>query len=249
MAGLRFLALVGCLRRDGASIKIQVVTTARKKWTKEDNKFAGTHYLKAKEEGHRRYRKRMHQCWKEEGSFEIEEQHLACQVRSILKTKKLPEFKIAALRRKVINQQKPIDVLIENDSVERSDATPVIEIRVEQNHPVADGGMEGNDELHQNDNTQRIRRMMQGNSSDPIPLEGGIDALKVKSTVSEVSDIICNTRVENLDEVNDITCNIRVENLDELKNLLRAGARLVCDRVGVIANKNEFKEPYWKKAN
>ena len=28
----------------------------------------------------------MHQYWIEEGSFETEEQHLPCQVRSILKT-------------------------------------------------------------------------------------------------------------------------------------------------------------------
>ena len=67
--------------------------------------------------------------------------------------------------------------------------------------------MEGTDELYQNNDTQRIRKTMQKNSCDPTPLLRGIDALKVKSTVSEVNDIIC---------------NIRVENLDELKNLLRA---------------------------
>ena len=67
--------------------------------------------------------------------------------------------------------------------------------------------MEGTDELYQNNDTQRIRRTMQENSCDSTPLLRGIDALKVKSTVSEVNDIIC---------------NIRVENLDELKNLLRA---------------------------
>ena len=67
--------------------------------------------------------------------------------------------------------------------------------------------MEGTDELYQNNDTQRIRRTMQENSCDPTPSLRGIDALKVKSTVSEVNDIIC---------------NIRVENLDELKNLLSA---------------------------
>ena len=51
--------------------------------------------------------------------------------------------------------------------------------------------MEGTDELHQNDDTQQIR-MMKENSSDPIPSLGGIDALKVKSTVFEVNDVICN---------------------------------------------------------
>ena len=30
-------------------------------------------------------------------------------------------------------------------------------------------------------------------------------------------------------------------------NLLRAGAVLVCNNVGLIANKKKFKEPYWKR--
>ena len=40
----------------------------------------------------------MHQYWIEKGRSETEEQHLACQVRSILKTKKLSEVEIEALR-------------------------------------------------------------------------------------------------------------------------------------------------------
>ena len=67
--------------------------------------------------------------------------------------------------------------------------------------------------------------MMQENSSDPIPSVRGIEALKVKSTVSEVNDIIC---------------NIRVENLDELKILLRARTRLVYSKVVVTANKKRI---------
>ena len=65
--------------------------------------------------------------------------------------------------------------------------------------------------------------MIEENSSDPIPSLRGIDALKVKTTVSQIN----------------IICNIRLKNLDELKNLLGAGARSVCNKVGVIANKNK----------
>ena len=163
----------------------------------------------------------MHQYWIEGGRVEIEEKHLPCQVRNVLKTKKFLKVEIDALRRKVTTPQEPVKVLIENVTVNSSDVTPVIKIRVEQNHSAADGGMEGIDELHQHDDTQRIRRMRQENSSDPIASLRGIDALKVKNTVSEINDIIC---------------NIKMENLDKLKNLLRAGARLVCDKVGVIVN-------------
>ena len=146
---------------------------------------------------------------------------MPCQVRNILKTKKFLKVEIEALRRKVTTAQEPVKVLIENVTVDGSDVPPVIKIRVEQNHPAADGGMEGTDELHQHDDTQRIRRMRQENSSDPIASLRGIDALKVKNTVSEINDIIC---------------YIKMGNLDKLKNLLRAGARLVCDKVGVIVN-------------
>ena len=141
--------------------------------TKEDNKFAIICYLKAKEEGERGYRKRMHQYWKEDGRFEIKEQHQVCQVRSILKTKKLSEVEMDALRRKVLTLQETVEVLIENDPVEGSDVTPVIVIGVEQNHPAAEGGMEGADELHQHYFTQRIRTM-QENSCNPMPSLRGI---------------------------------------------------------------------------
>ena len=121
--------------------------------------------------------------------------------------------------------------MIENGPFEGSDVTPAIEIGVEKNHPAADDGLERNDELHQNADTKRIRRMMQENSSDTILSCRGVDALKV-SAVSEAYGIIC---------------NITVKNLDELKNLLRAGARLVSKKVGVTANIKIFKEPYWKR--
>ena len=91
--------------------------------------------------------------------------------------------------------QEPVEVLIENNPVEGSEVTPLFEIGIEQNLFAADGGMEGTDELHQNDDTQSIRRMMQGNSSDHIPSLRGVDALKAKSTISEFNDIICNIRV------------------------------------------------------
>ena len=50
--------------------------------------------------------------------------------------------------------------------------------------------------------------------------------MKVKSTVSEISVIVC---------------IIRVKNLDELKNLLRAGARFLCNKLGVITKKKYVK--------
>ena len=43
----------------------------------------------------------MHQYWKDYGLFGLEEQHLACQVRSILKTCKLCKVEIESLKRQI----------------------------------------------------------------------------------------------------------------------------------------------------
>ena len=77
----------------------------------------------------------MYQYWIEECRFETEEQHLACQVGSILKTKTSSEVEIEALRKKVTIPQETVKELIENDLVEYSDVTTVIENGLEQNHP------------------------------------------------------------------------------------------------------------------
>ena len=71
--------------------------TARKKWTKEENKTAISCYLKATKKSKQGYRKRIYNLQNEIGMFEIEEQHLACQVRSIFKNKRLTEIEIQQL--------------------------------------------------------------------------------------------------------------------------------------------------------
>ena len=56
-------------------------------------------YLQAEEGPNIGYRKRMHQYGKDYGLFQLEEQHLACQVRSILKQGKLSKVEIEGLKR------------------------------------------------------------------------------------------------------------------------------------------------------
>ena len=57
--------------------------------------------LQAKEEPNIGSRKRMHQYWKDYGLFELEGQHFACQVRSILKAGKLSKVEIEDLKRQI----------------------------------------------------------------------------------------------------------------------------------------------------
>ena len=79
--------------------------TARKKWTKEENKTAISCNLKATKESKRGYRKRMYNLWNEMGMFEIEEQYLACQVRSIFKNKRLTKIEIQQLRKEIEKEE------------------------------------------------------------------------------------------------------------------------------------------------
>ena len=70
--------------------------TARKKWTKEEIKTAISCYLKRTKENKRGYRKRMYNLWNEMGMFKIGNQHLACQVHSILKTRDLQKLRFSS---------------------------------------------------------------------------------------------------------------------------------------------------------
>ena len=71
----------------------------KKEMDKRSLNICNNFYFKAKEEGQRGHRKRMHQYWMEEDKFEIDEQHLACQARRIiLKTKQFLEVEIESMR-------------------------------------------------------------------------------------------------------------------------------------------------------
>ena len=76
--------------------------------------------MQAKEGPNIGYRKRIHQYWKDDGLFELQEQHLAYQVRSILKTGKLSKVEIERLKRQI--KQLHVDsVECETGELDRSD--------------------------------------------------------------------------------------------------------------------------------
>ena len=65
-------------------------------------------YLKATKESKRGYRKlyrKMYNLWNEMGMFEIEEEHLACQVRSIFKNKRNTQIEFQQLQEEIENDE------------------------------------------------------------------------------------------------------------------------------------------------
>ena len=66
---------------------------------KKDNKMAILCNLQAKEGSSIKYRKRIYQYWKDYGLLELQKQHLAYQVSSILKTGRMSKVEIKRLKR------------------------------------------------------------------------------------------------------------------------------------------------------
>ena len=85
--------------------------------------------MQAKEGPNIEYRKRMHQHWKDYGLFELQKQHLAYQVRSILKTGKPFKVEIKRLKRQI--KQLYVDsVECETGRLERADKEVVTQDNV-----------------------------------------------------------------------------------------------------------------------
>ena len=57
----------------------------------------------------------MYNLWNEMGMFENEEQHLACQVRSISKNKRLTEIEIQQLRKEIEKDEIAPERVVRNE--------------------------------------------------------------------------------------------------------------------------------------
>ena len=90
-------------RAEGESFSPGRCLMGKKKSTesKKDNKMAILCNLQAKEGSSIKYRKRIHQYWKNYGLLELQKQHLAYQVSSILKTGRLSKVEIKRLKRQI----------------------------------------------------------------------------------------------------------------------------------------------------
>ena len=75
--------------------------TALKTWSKEDKKMVILCYLLTKEGLNIGYIRRIYKYCKNYRLFELEEQNLVCQIRSIFKTGKLSKVEVEGLMRQI----------------------------------------------------------------------------------------------------------------------------------------------------
>ena len=66
------------------------------------NKMTILCYFQAKEGPNIGYRQIMYHYWKDSGLFELEKQHLVCQVRNTLKTDKLSKVRMEYLKMQIM---------------------------------------------------------------------------------------------------------------------------------------------------
>ena len=164
--------------------------------------------------------------------FEIEEQHLACQVRSILKNKRLTEIEIQQLRKEIEKDgitPERVDTVSEM-SYRTSSGTETVREQCCNLGDYPGGTPEGRikNPIH-----QRLIEIMHEGEKGDIPSLRSRDITLVTKYVNEVNKLL--------------KC-IPVRNLSELKCAARASALLVCEKVGVkIYHTIYKKEPFWKR--
>ena len=197
--------------------------TARRKWLKEDNKMAILCYLQPKKGPNIGFRKRMHQYWKDYGLFELEEQHLACQVRSILKTGKLSKVEIEGAKRQIMkllvdsveSETGKLDAT-EEEVMKQFDDILLQEFTAGVSGYVEDTGVFESE--NESNITKLLKLLLKNSKNDPIPSLRSADAFQLKQEIEEVSKAMS---------------SIILNDISDFKNLIKAGATIVYERMGI----------------
>ena len=178
----------------------------------------------------------MHQYWKDDGLFELQEQHLAYQVRSILKTGKLSKVEIERLKRQI--KQLHVDsVECETGELDRSDEEVVTQsddnVLLQEFTAGASGCVEDTRVSESaSDITKRLKLLLKNPKNDPIPSLRSANAFRLKQEIEEVTKAMS---------------SIALNDISDFKNLIKAGAISVCERMGIRKSVKPQQEPFWKR--
>ena len=179
--------------------------------------------MKANEGPNNGYRKRIHQHWKDDGLFELQKQHLAYQVRSILKTGKLSKVEIERLKRQI--KQLHVDsVECETGKLDRPDEKVVTQSDdnvLLQEFTAGASGCTDDTRVSESasDITKRLNLLLKTPKNDPIPSLRSANAFRLKQEIEEVTKAMS---------------SIALNDVSDFKNLIKAGAISVCEKMGII---------------
>ena len=180
--------------------------------------------LQAKEGPHIGYRKRMHQYWKDDG------------LRSILKTSKLSKVEIERLKRQI--KQFHVDsVECETGQLDRSNEEVVTQYDdnlLLQGFTVGASCCVEDTRVSESasDITKRLKLLLKNPKNDPIPSLRSTNAFRLKQETEEVTKAMS---------------SITLNDISDFKNLIKAGAISVCERMGIRKSVKPQQEPFWKR--
>ena len=126
----------------------------------------------------------MHQYWKDDGLFELQEQHLTYQVRSILKTGKLSKVEIECLKRQ-IKQLHMDSVECESGELDRADEEVVTQsddnLLLQEFTAGAIGFVEDT-RVNEgaSDKKKRLKLLLKNPKNEPIPSLQSANAFRLK---------------------------------------------------------------------
>ena len=166
-----------------------------------------------------------------------QKQHLACQVRGLLKAENFTAIEIEELKRKLNNrvqqeglddQQMPRESRIEGRNENEME-------RIESDVRSNDIGIETESvEIRQEDNdiVSRLKEILQTDLNN-VPSLKTIDSAKVKAETKKINEILK---------------NVTFTNIDNMRDVIKAAAILVSERVGVKRKTaQKQKDPFWKR--
>ena len=84
----------------------------------------------------------------------------------------------------------------------------------------------------ENDITKRLKLLLKNPKNDPIPSLQSANAIRLK---------------QEKVEVNKVMSSISLNDLSDFKNLVKAGATIVCERMGIEKSVKPQQEPFWER--
>ena len=203
----------------------------KRKWSKADYKVAMECFLRA-QKGGRGVGKRTLDLWLDRGMFDISENNLMNQIRVIKKKQWLTSVEIEEMKR-----------LIENGSQEG------VETDVGDESPQSDSGNanEQHDTIEREDLDQDNSNLTEEENAivsriKEVRMQGNIRTVKSLRNINKLE-----LRSETA-KVNGVLKHIETKNITETRDLLKAAAVVICERLGVKdTTVTRGERPWWMR--
>ena len=190
----------------------------RKTWTREDNQLALHCYFKSNPT-QRGYKKRMMEIWQELAIFQTTSQRFADQVRTIMKKGWFSELEIIEIHQN-INDQERRNTLPDTPNINKQ-KQPI------QNEPTSENGN------HAQQNTTQQNKLVLTQEQKLILKKLKRILNSEKTTLPSLRNIEWRIVKAEKNKVNQVLTYIPTSNITDLNELINAGAKLVCENIGI----------------